>query len=344
VAGVWAWRRRVPLAVVATLVMAALIVYGNGTEPGSQTGGSFAGRYEWPLVPLALAFCALYLLDLWRVRRSAVPLVVGIAAVLSVVEAVPVLLNEHLYYSQVPWDLLSYRGWWGGLDPSPILGYLPGAEISNIPALTPGGGSGIPTFLPGNIPWGNARDVWGLACVVLFAVAAVHYLVGLARRPGRLRLRLLGGLVAAGSVCLVLSLTSPVQLPAKVTFVASSLETQVGSVQGTDVVAQGSAQDGTVALGPFWELLPGRYEAVINYALQDDAPGAAIGQVVSVRRTAHHKEDVDVLQSSPLSAARTVSLHPFAVHGREVVAVRVQFKGTGMIRVVSFSLAKVASG
>ena len=79
VAAVWAWRRRIPLAAIGTVVMAAVIVYGNGTEPGSQTGGSFAGRYEWPLVPLALAFCALYLLDLWRVRRSAVPLVVGIA-------------------------------------------------------------------------------------------------------------------------------------------------------------------------------------------------------------------------------------------------------------------------
>ncbi len=165
VAALWVWRRRIPLAVIAAVVLTAAIVYGNGTEPGSQTGGSFNGRYEWPLVPLALAFCALYVIDLWRVRRATVPLIVGIAAVLSVFEAVPIILGEHLYYSQIPWDPISYRGWWGGLDPSPVLGYLPAAQIFNLPILTPGGGSGIPAFLPGTIPWGNARDLWGLACV-----------------------------------------------------------------------------------------------------------------------------------------------------------------------------------
>ena len=69
VAALWVWRRRIPLAAIAAVVLTAAIVYGNGTEPGSQTGGSFNGRYEWPLVPLALAFCALYVIDLWRVRR-----------------------------------------------------------------------------------------------------------------------------------------------------------------------------------------------------------------------------------------------------------------------------------
>lgn len=113
-AAMWAWRRRIPLVVVATIVIAFAVIYGNGTEPGSQTGGSFAGRYAWPLVPVLLGFSALYLIDLWRVRRAVVPLVVGLGVVLSVIESVPVVLNEHLYYSQVPWDPISYRGWWGG--------------------------------------------------------------------------------------------------------------------------------------------------------------------------------------------------------------------------------------
>ena len=76
-AAMWAWRRRIPLVVMATVVIAVAVIYGNGTEPGSQTGGSFAGRYAWPLVPLLLGFSALYLIDLWRVRRAVVPLVVG---------------------------------------------------------------------------------------------------------------------------------------------------------------------------------------------------------------------------------------------------------------------------
>jgi hypothetical protein len=340
-AAMWAWRRRIPLVVVATIVIAFAVIYGNGTEPGSQTGGSFAGRYAWPLVPVLLGFSALYLIDLWRVRRAVVPLVVGVGVVLSVVETVPVVLNEHLYYSQVPWDPLSYRGWWGGLDPSPVLGYLPGAEIYNVALWTPGGLSGIPAFLPGTIPWGNARDLWGLACVLLFAAMALYWLVALARNPARIRRRVLAALGAAGLVCLVLALTSPVQLPAPVTIKASTLASQAGAKQGTAVVAQGSGQDGSVALGPFWEVLPGRYEAVIRYALDDAAPGAAIGQVIGIKKPPHGR--VAVLQSSPLSPAATSSHHQFVVTSDDEVAVRVQFLGTGTITVKSISLAKLSS-
>jgi hypothetical protein len=341
-AAMWAWRRRIPLVVIATVLIAAAVIYGNGTEPGSQTGGSFAGRYAWPLVPLMLGFSALYLIDLWRVRRAAVPLVVGVGMVLSVIESVPVVLNEHLYYSQVPWDPISYRGWWGGLDPSPVLGYLPGAEIYNVPLWTPGGLSGIPTFLPGTIPWGNARDLWGLACVLLLAAAVLYWLVAVARRPALLRRRLLGALGAAGLVCLVLTLTSPVQLPAPVTFRASMLASQVGTRRGGAVVATGSGQNGDVVLGPFWEVLPGRYRATIDYDLRDGAPGAALGQVIGIRKPP--RGAVAVLQSSPLPAAATSSSHSFVVTGEDEVAVRVQFLGTGTIVVKGISLAKLAPG
>ena len=341
-AAMWAWRRRIPLVVVATIVIAFAVIYGNGTEPGSQTGGSFAGRYAWPLVPVLLGFSALYLIDLWRVRRAVVPLVVGLGVVLSVIESVPVVLNEHLYYSQVPWDPISYRGWWGGLDPSPVLGYLPGAEIYNIALWTPGGLSGIPAFLPGTIPWGNARDLWGLACVLLLAATALYWLVALVRRPARIRRRLLAALGGAGLVCLVLALTSPVQLPAPVTIKARVLASQAGTKQGTAVVARGSGQDGYVALGPFWEVLPGRYEAVIRYDLDDGAPGAALGQVVGIKKPPRGR--VAILQSSPLSPAATSSHHQFVVTSDDEVAVRVQFLGTGTITVKSISLAKLASG
>ncbi len=341
-AAMWAWRRRIPLVVIATLFVAAAVVYGNGTEPGSQTGGSFAGRYGWPLVPVMLGFSALYLIDLWRVRRPVVPLIVGAGVVLAVIESIPVVLNEHLYYSQVPWDPISYRGWWGGLDPSPVLGYLPGAEIYNVALWTPGGLSGIPAFLPGTIPWGNARDLWGLACVLLLTAAAVYWLVALARRPARLRRRLLGALGAGGLICLVLTLTSPVQLPAPVSIDGNVLASQVGVKEGTAVVAKGSAEDGFLAQGPFWEVLPGRYEATIHYELQDSAPGAAFGQVVGIKHPPRGK--VTTLRSSPLSAAATSTRYRFAVTSDDEVAVRVRFLGTGAIRVTSISLAKLASG
>ncbi|MGA3148323.1 MAG: hypothetical protein ABSF33_12730, partial [Acidimicrobiales bacterium] len=195
---------------------------------------------------------------------------------------------------------------------------------------------------PGTIPWGNARDLWGLACVLLFSATALYWLVAVARRPARIRRRVLGALGAAGLVCLVLALTSPAQLPAPVTIRASVLASQVGTKEGTAVVAHGSGQDGDVALGPFWEVLPGRYEAVIRYDLDDSAPGAALGQVIGIKKPPRGR--VAVLQSSPLSPSATSSHYQFVVTSEDEVAVRVSFNGTGTITVKSISLAKLASG
>ena len=66
--------------------------------------------------------------------------------------------------------------------------------------------------------------------------------------------------------------------------------------------------------------------------------------MVSIKTAGHGHMDVDILQSSPLSAAKTVSHHPFVVAELEEVAVRVQFKGTGTVKVESISLAKLSSG
>ena len=345
-AALWAWRRRVPVAVIASAVLAVAVVYGNGTEPGSQTGGSFAGRYEWTLVPLLLGFAALYLIDLWRVRRALVGLLIGAGVVLSAIESVPIVLNEHLYYSQVPWDPIAYRGWWGGLDPSPVLGYLPGAEIYNVPLWTPGGGSGIPVYLPGTIPWGNARNLWGLACIVLLASAVLWCLVAMARAPGqprpRLRRTVPAAMLAAASACLALTLTAPVLPPAPVTFVAASLASQTGTRVGTAVVAQGPGQVGYVGLGPYWELLPGKYVFTITYSLSGSTSGAAAGQVVGIEKPPDGS--VATLQSSPLSVTATSSRHPFVLTRPDEVAARVGFLGIGTLKVTSISLAKVAPG
>jgi hypothetical protein len=340
IAAMWLWRRRIPIAAVTAVFVVIAVCYGNGTEPGSQTGGSFVGRYEWPLVPLFLGFTALYVIDLWRVRKSVVPLLAGIGVALALFEAVPVLLNDHFYYSQIPWDPISYRGWWGGLDPSPVLGYLPGGQIYNIPLLTPGKGSGIPVFLPGTIPWGNARNLWGLACVLLISAACLYWLVGLARRPSRIRVGALGGLFGAGVICSVLALSSPVLLPAPVTFPANVLASRVGHLDGTDRVATGSGENGDVALGPFWWVLPGQYEARIHYLLNDDTPGAALGQVIAIRRPP--KGDVSVLAGSLLTAGKTRAKYTFDVPYPEEVAVRVRFLGSGSVTVKSIGLAKLA--
>ena len=346
VAALWTWRRRIPLSVISAMVIAVVAIYGNATEAGSQTGGSFSGRYQWPVVPLALAFAALYLIELWRVRRKAVPVIAGIGVVLSVIQAVPVLLSEHLYYSQVPWDPLAYGGWWGGLDPSPILGYLPGAEVYNIVQLNPQLGSGIPIFLPGNIPWHNARNLWGLACLLLVAVTVVYGLVGLARRPSGIRLRLVRtGAVAAG-ICLVMTLISPAQLPAQVNFAARRFATPYGKVVGgVSVVTTGPVTNVTPVAGPYWLLLPGRYETTIRYVLSGpNNPGGALGQVIGYPHPPHGLGVL--LRSTELSPDQGVSTQTFVLRSAQEVAVRVQYtnSGPGKITVNEITLAKLTSG
>jgi hypothetical protein len=340
VAALWAWRRRIPVAVLGTVLASLAVIYGNGTEVGSQTGGSFVGRYVWPLVPVLVAFTALYLIDLWRVRRPLVALVVGVGFVAAVLEVIPVLRDEHTYYSQIPWDPILYQGWWGGLDPSPSLGYLIGAQIYNVPLLAPGNGSGIPTILESMLPWTNARNLWGLACVLLIAAACLYWLVGLARRPSRLRLPVLGGLWAAGLLCLVLTLNSPVQLPAPVTFHAAALESHLGTVQGDSRTVSGSSQDGDLGVGPFWWVLPGHYQATVDYALNDDAPQAALAQVVSVGSPP--RKEVMVLAGSTLSPSKKRVTYDFDVSHAIAVAVRVKFLGSGSMSLHDIGLEKLS--
>jgi hypothetical protein len=345
VAALWTWRRRMPLTVVAAVVVAIAAIYGNATEAFSQTGGSFSGRYQWPVVPLALALAALYLFDLWKVRRKAVPVVVGIGVVLSVIQSVPILLNEHLYYSQVPWDPSAYGGWWGGLDPSPILGYLPGAELYNVTQWNPSIGTGIPIFLPGTIPWHNARDLWGLACLLVASATVVYCLVGLARSPSKIRLRLVRTGVVATALCLVLTLSSPVQLPASVRFAARRFSTPYGKVVGTSVVAKGPVTNVTAVVGPFWELRPGQYRTAIYYSLSGaNNPAGVLGQVIGYPHPPHGLGVL--LHSTELSPDQGRSTQTFVVRSTQEVAVRVQYtnSGTGQIAIHQITLAKLASG
>lgn len=340
IAAMWTWRRRIPVAVLATILASAAVVYGNGTEAGSQSGGSFVGRYEWPLVPVLLGFTALYVIDLWRVRRRLVPVMAGLGFLAAVFEAIPVLRNEHVYYSQIPWDPMTYRGWWGGLDPSPALGYLTGSEIFNVPVLTPVKGSGIPAFLEGIIPWSNARNLWGLACLLLLGGACVYWLVGLSRRPSRIRPPLLAGLWAAGLICFALTLVSPVQLPAPVTFTAKSLEFNVGTVQGNSRTVSGSSHDGDVGLGPFWWLQPGDYRATVNYVLDDDGHDPGWVQVVGIAKPP--RGDISELASGYLSSSNTRATYDFDLERPLEVTMRVRFLGTGSMTLYNIGLAKLS--
>lgn len=122
VAGLWVTRKRLPVAVITATIMVAATIYGNATQPHSFGGYSFVGRFQWPTLPVLLAIAGLYLLDLWRERRTAAIVGTVVSGGLFVVQFVPILRMEYIYYNVASWDPATYAGWWGGLDPSPVLG------------------------------------------------------------------------------------------------------------------------------------------------------------------------------------------------------------------------------
>lgn len=131
-AGLWILRRRMPIGVVSALLIVSATIYGNATQVISFGGGSFIGRFGWPALPVVLAFACLYLLELWKVRHRAAAFIAAALGCLYALQALPFLRDEHIYSNHFAWDPASYTGWWGGLDPSPILGYIGGMEVSAV--------------------------------------------------------------------------------------------------------------------------------------------------------------------------------------------------------------------
>jgi hypothetical protein len=104
------------------------------------------------------------------------------------------------------------------------------------------------------------------------------------------------------------------------------------------VVAKGPADHGTVVSGPFWELLPGRYEATVNYVLDDRTPGVAVGQVIAEVP----KGLATILESSPLSSKQESSQRTVIVTRSEEVAIWVRCTGSGTLEVKNAAFAKVS--
>lgn len=180
-AGLWTWRKRLPVAVVSAVAFIAATIYGNATQPDNFGGYSFIGRFQWPVLPLLLAFAGLYLIELWRTRTRVATVVSLIIVGLFAVQLVPIVRGEHMYYNVIGWDPATYSGWWGGLDPSPVLGYI------GLPALE------------------NWRVVWGLALVVIVCAASTALFVQLLKTR---RSRWLVPVVGAVIVCIAVTFTA----------------------------------------------------------------------------------------------------------------------------------------
>ncbi len=126
VLGLFFSRKESPVTNVLVVASVGSILVINGTQPTyNDFGGlALAGRFEWTVVPMVLAWCPSYLRRLEARRRRLLALGVALGG-LWVVEATPILTGGHRYFNETfapfaPWDPSLYPGWWRGLDP-----YLP---------------------------------------------------------------------------------------------------------------------------------------------------------------------------------------------------------------------------
>ena len=227
-----------PLTALAALIGSLSMVVINGTyTSGVPFGGTaLAGRFEWTVLPMLLAWVPLCLAA-WE-RRPRRQLALGLAvAALWLAQGLPIVLGDHTYVNAMiapfaPWDPTLYPGWW------PFIGRW------------------LPTFLAPGLRLGAtwARLFFELALGAL----AWALLVGLAReRPLRppIRTAVVAGLLAAGLAAGLL-LPQRTQPSAPLAFA------------GADLGAPWSAAGQPMTTPPLAlaEVGPGTYRVSLSYA------------------------------------------------------------------------------
>ncbi len=249
--------------------------------------------------------------------------------------------NEHVLYNHIGWDPITYTGWWGGLDPSPVLGYIGGVTLTDVvPAATRL--TGIAGSIAGTDPWASPRVLWGLSCEVLVCATGTYLLIRLLARPLRVNLLFLGAAVATIALTLAMTLSTAVLLPAPVTFPAARFAISHGTRHGTTVVVTGVNEHGTVIEGPSWHLPPGRYSTTITYRLTDLEPNAALVRVLLVTRPP--AAGIVILNQSTLQPGRAGLTLPFTVHTPGKLVIRTSWSGSGTLTIKNIVLTKLASG
>ena len=124
--GLWYSRRKSQVTNIVLLVGAGAILVINGSQPivTAFGGVALAGRFQWTVMPMLLAWSPFFLkrLEAYRQRLIAVAAVVS---ALWVVQTVPILIGDHNYFNATfppfaPWDPTLYPGWWDWVN-----SYLP---------------------------------------------------------------------------------------------------------------------------------------------------------------------------------------------------------------------------
>ena len=243
--GLWLWRMKTPVAVIATVAAIGSLIYLNGTFIHAPYGGdTFAGRFAWSsLIPL-LAWCPMQIASLSRSQARLWGLG-AVAAVLWLLESVPILRGDHVFYNQltagIPWDPSTYPGWWDRIDRL------------------------LPVFIPGSrllgSPWFGLPVELVLLGLAILAVSTVTRL----GRTGIVRLGI--GSVALAIATGALALVAPIPLPAR-------------PLAFSDADLGGPIRSGTSpAAGPTVRLQgvgAGTFEIVVDYTLQGPAGSGTI--------------------------------------------------------------------
>jgi hypothetical protein len=118
--GLWIVRKKLPVAVVATVLSVGGILLLNGTYTSNPYGGlSLAGRFMWTAMPVLIAWSGIAF-ERWQQvgRLFWTPIVVVIGAWLY--QAVAIVDGSHTYYNAFtqtpPWDPATWPGWWPGVN------------------------------------------------------------------------------------------------------------------------------------------------------------------------------------------------------------------------------------
>ncbi len=122
--GLWYSRRTTQVTNVVLVLGVLAILVINGTQPIATAfgGTALAGRFQWTVLPLLLAWSPFFLrrLEVYRRRLAGVALVVG---ALWLVQGIPILIGDHTYTNSTyapfaPWDPTLYPGWWDFINTS----------------------------------------------------------------------------------------------------------------------------------------------------------------------------------------------------------------------------------
>ena len=319
VAGLWVGRRRFTMTALLTIVVVAMVVVANASISSGMNGASFVGRYEWEVLPLALAFAGLYLSDLMSAHRRRANVVVAAIVVLSLVQwgyLLSARADASTFYVNGGWAPSTYVGWWGQFDPSPILRYLSGQ-------------------------WFNQRNAWALACVVLVSTTIVVTLVRWLRAGPALRARTVWLLVVAIAVTWSLALTSAPLAPVPRTYAASDLGPPPLPARPTSVTVTGSSAPGRVIHGPNLQVHPGVLRVTVSYDLRDRSASAA-SATVTLTPSRGGSSTLSKANLDPSSSQRETVLD-VVVRSAGLLNVAVFWRGSGRLTVYWVSIARTTT-